>query len=219
MKMIAHSTLLMMLAVTRSVAFDYWPLMAEQPKSPEVISASIASVSSFYIRHLDAPDSLKSVRGFIATYRKGVTEPAGTDGSSMGGSPEWKHKLAISVAVRAQDLPKYLPGKGCPDAIVPGTGSTFIGMSYLSYAAGGGGHSGSGTQTVIKHSEIDMMKMAGPLDPAKLPFTIDTLATREQHAIPVFVWLPTSFDPTKAPKKLMADDLPDGTIIVYAVIN
>ena len=92
-------------------------------------------------------------------------------------------------------------------------------MSFLSYAPDGTGHSGSGTQLVVEHSTIDMMKMSGPLDPTKLPFVIETRATREQHAVPVFVWLPLSYEPAKSAKKLTAKDLPDGTIIVYAVIN
>ena len=219
MKTIVCSMLLAAIAVGQCSAFDYSPMMAERPKSPEAISAGIASSSSLYFKQLDAPDSLKSVRAFIATYRTGVDEPAGTGGSSFSSNtPEWKRKLAVSVAVRMQDSPKYVPGKGCPDSFVPGTGSTFIGMSFMSYLDTGG-HSGSGTQAIIQNSEIDMMKMVGPLDPSKLPVEIETRATREQHAIPVFVWLPQSFDPTKMPKKLTASDLPDGTIIAYAVIN
>ena len=219
MKPFVHSIILTAALASKTLAFDYFPLLADQPKTPEAISASIASSSKFYIRHVDVPERLSSVRGFIAIYRVGINEPAGQDGAAMSGLPEWRRKLAISVAVRTQELPKYIPGKGCPDALVPGTGSTYIGMSFLSYAPDGTGHSGSGTQLVVEHSTIDMMKMSGPLDPTKLPFVIETRATREQHAVPVFVWLPLSYDPAKSAKKLTAKDLPDGTIIVYAVIN
>lgn len=219
MKPFVHSIFLIAVLANKALAFDYFPLLADQPKTPEAISASIASSSQFYLRHLDVPERLSSVRAFIAIYRAGVSEPDGQGGAAMNGSSEMRRKLAVSVAVRPHEAPKHIPGKGCPDGVVPGTGSTHIGMSFLSYSPDGTGSSGGGSQIVIEHGSIDMMKMSGPLDPTKLPFVIETRATREQHAVPVFVWLPLSFDPTKSAKKLTAKDLPDGTIIVYAVIN
>lgn len=202
-------------------ASDFYPLMAEQPQSPEAISASIATGSALYIRHLEAPNPLTSVMGMIVTYRKGTAEAAGQSGASFGGSPEWKRKLAISIAVRMHDMPtpNRLPDQNRMDRFVPGTGSTYIGMSFLSYLPDGKGHSGSGTQQIIQHSEIDMTKMAGPLDASKLPFILDTLLMREQQATPVFVWLPQSFDLKQSPKKIGGADLPDGTVIVYAVVK
>ncbi|WP_395741132.1 hypothetical protein [Prosthecobacter sp.] len=217
MKTLTSLLLILVLAAAECSAFDYGPLMAGRPKSPEAISAGIASGTSLFMRHLEAPESLSSVRGFTAIYRKGVETATGT-AAAMGGSPEWKRKLVISVAVRLQDHPKYILGKGCPEAVVPGTGSTYLGMSFLSYTEGGG-HSGTGTQAIIQHSEVDMLKMAGPLDASKLPFKLDTQAMREQHAVPVFVWLPVTFDPAKAPKMMPESELPDGTVIVYAVID
>lgn len=117
-----------------------------------------------------------------------------------------------------QELPRYNFGKPCPEAIIRGTGSTYIGLSFLVYEPSGG-HSGSGVQQIIEHRELDMLGIVGPLDVSKLPFELETRATVEDHAIPVFVWLPSTFDPKTAPKKLATKDLPDGTIVAYVVIN
>ena len=90
MKPFVHSIILTAALASKTLAFDYLPLLADQPKTPEAISASIASSSKFYIRHVDVPERLSSVRGFIAIYRAGINEPAGQDGATMSGSPEWR---------------------------------------------------------------------------------------------------------------------------------
>ena len=199
-------------------AFDYGPSQAERPKALDLIAAGVASGSSFYIRHLDAPEPLVSLGTFLSTYRGGKAEPEKSR-ATMSGSPESKRRVAICAAVRTQESRKYVSGKPCPEAIIPGTGSTYIGLSIFSYAPDDSGHSGTGSSYIIEHRDIDMINMAGPLDPAKLPFTIETEATRDRHAIPIFVWFPRIFDPSKGPKTLTTKDLPDGTIIAYAVIN
>jgi hypothetical protein len=47
MKPFVHSIILTAALASKTLAFDYLPLLADQPKTPEAISASIASSSKF----------------------------------------------------------------------------------------------------------------------------------------------------------------------------
>lgn len=211
------TALLVATAFNVSRAADLFPFLADRPNSPEAVAASIASSSSSFIRYLDFPKNLTSIRVYLSVYRKGAAEPPIGLGAATSGDIAHR-RLAISASVRSQESRQYLPGKPCTEALVRGTGSTYIGLSFLAFTSGSG-HSGSGVQKIIQHRELEMLGIVGPLDVSKLPFSLETRATVEDHAIPVFMWLPGTFEPKTAPNKLTAKDLPDGTIVAYVVTN
>jgi hypothetical protein len=195
--------------------------LAEESTSLELRAARLACPYQFYLKYVDAPEQVTKVHAKLAKYTGEGKEPRlADDGPAIVSSaPESHVRVAVSVAYGPQDPPEFHPNPPNVETIVPGTGSTFLGLGILTHRPNGKSFSGNGGTGVISHKEIDMAWFEGPFDCAKLPFAIETEITLQDHAVPVFAWFPRGFDLSVKRDKLATKDLPKGTIIIYAAVN
>lgn len=221
-------------------------LRIEPPGGVEMAALQAAADSRFYVASIEAAPILRSLRAAYGVTPKPIRL---NNSSVRSQPPSRDHRITAAIAVSSEVTPVWVvqlepepihAGGDGTEKIdfqnlkledlgncgrVPGTGKTRVGFGLFKHRTGRGYTGGGSPSFVVSHRDADFYEMHGPFEVSRLPFRITIPVPEEENAPDdarieaIMVWFPRKFSPSEQKTDLEYKDLPDGSVVIAAVMN